>query len=283
MDRIFRKFQLPPYDGTYQEHLLYRREEADKFNIKYRKEWWMANDQDWVLTEDDWVGQLIRRQVFEATIGTTTVGWMLTFSFCRAIIKFNRIGERIDKKQLLYDPYRVLGAGYRYHRAQTWDEAVMRSQRGKNTIEKYVELVLARRANKERLTKDDWLAIAFEYRPNEKMPLIAIKKLFKSRLVRHVAKERCADVLRERGVTYHNIIGHYEDARDLALSQGDISNYIRANDRIAAMKKEFADDGHEVEWTPTTGDEVKLQKVHVRPQLPKPRPKENVSNSADSL
>jgi len=232
MDTIRRYFQKDPYDGSPVDHFVYRKEEADAEGINY-KDWREAEPGDWVITDDNWVGQTIYKRLMK---GKKATAYELTFSFGKQIIR-HKNGVPENTKKLFYEPYRLIGSGYYLITPRPWDEQELRKRRTKFALTLFAHQTITRHGKE--LSTEDLRNIGKIVFPRAPRPELSMMRLFKSPLIRKMAEKRVDEVLEEMGVTMGLVLDMYDEAYKMAKKKGDALNIIRVADRLSELKQKY--------------------------------------------
>ena len=96
---IWRSFKKPPeFAGERREFLIFTKEEADEMGTPYITPWYTATEPgDWVLTDDDYVMELVRKVPF-GSIGS----YEMLFTGAKKIVD----PKYVSSNQLLWEAYR---------------------------------------------------------------------------------------------------------------------------------------------------------------------------------
>lgn len=238
MDSVVRYFRRPPYDGTAIEFFIYTREEADKKGIKYRKNWRKGEAGDWVLTDDDYVLQVVYTHPWKGYERRS-----VQFAVGRKIVVMTKQGQKKTNKKtpFLFAAYRDYpgGADLSAHRVQHPYDSLVRKTKIKMAIELYVQLWIFKGG---RLTEEDKRKIGRIYRPKDLIPELAFGWLFKVPQIHRAAMKRLAEVLTQQNVTYETVIETIKKAKQIAESEGHSTSLLKAAEfELNLLRSAFPD------------------------------------------
>lgn len=296
-DTITRYFRRPPFDGSARHFTVYTKREADELGLEYTPHWRTAEPGDWVLTGDDWVGELV---VVQADLVEKPVhGILVTLSFSFATDKFivaraeseeeaweyirehgpfsKRIlaGVRKRPEELLYMPYRVIGQGYSDVIPRTWIDKLLRTKRGKVAVEMFAQRLVQ---NDFRFTEEDFYEIGMVLRPDDQIPAAKAKIVYRQETTQKKVVARVADLLNERGITMDWILEKTMAAIDVAEEAGNAKVMLEGIDRMERHVKTSDVDrtNHSANWNRVEGE------LPDRPEAPKRLESSNESEEGEA-
>jgi len=226
MDKIVRRFRSGHFTGMPVDFFVYRKDEADAKGIEYKEDWREAQPGDWVLTDDDWVGELIYRK----PLGKDEE---MTFSFAKQV----RRGSKPEVLSLHYEPYRLLGSGYNLMVPVPWDQMELKSHATQLFLTLWARMTIARKGRP--LRPEDINRVVHICWPSNPRPDLKYRHLMKSPLITKMAEKRVDEVLEERGITMDRILDEYEWALKTAKSKEDVLNVMRIVDRFSELKQKY--------------------------------------------
>ena len=251
MDTIRRFFKRPPFDGSPIDFKVFRKEEADEEGIDY-KDWRYAEPGDWIITDDNWVGELLFKTPMKGGAAHN-----LTLSFAVQILPF-RDGVPGTRK-LLYEPYRLAGCGYDRMIPRPWDVRELRRPRTKQLINHWAHITLAKHG--KTLSTVEWERIGRICFPTAPRPDLSAKRLFSSDLIRSVGHQRIDEILEEKGITMGSILDEYAEALRISKEKKDALNIIRVADKYSELVQKYRRVDEHFDETVYVEDDTPLERA----------------------
>ena len=197
--------------GKTREFTIYSKEEADEKGFAYIV-WRHADEGDYALSDDGYIGECLSRKVYTDKKGRTK-----TFIKCAHGVQWVT-----NTGQFLYEPNKVQG-NYSHVKAKSWEEREAKTQRAKNAVTAYVSSVIQG-------DKPDWEKIGKVYRPDQKFPEATVRRLFKKQRIQDMIEKKLTEILVDKGITQEQVLELQLEALELARTKGDISNFLKVTD-----------------------------------------------------
>jgi hypothetical protein len=264
MDTITRFLKRPPYDGSAVNHEVYLRHEADRAGITYSEDYRNAENGDWVVTKDGWVGQLLLREYRETTKPYKGIEVVLTFSFAYdsffipgktpeeayALLAEKGVwGDHVKgatRTELEYLPYKVIGGGYGHRRPMSWVDDILRRTRGKIAMQMVADRMVL---HDFRLTDKDYHDIGMVLDPHDKIPAAKAKLVLRQPKIQDVVIRKTAEILTEKGLDMSFVLQTYKNAIDVAQTVGNAKSMMEGADRIRdILEKGGVDQAEGANW-----------------------------------
>jgi hypothetical protein len=222
MDVITRHFSKPPYTGEPKDFIVYTKEEADREGIRYVENWRTANRGDWILTDDDYVMQVIYVIPFDDRAS-------LIFTVGKRIVNTNpRKGIRNSKakRPLLFEEYRDYpgGADFTEARVMSRNDRRVRETKTKLAIELFVQLWLTRGG---KLHKDDYYKIGKMYAPSDRRPDLKGDWLLKVPEIRREVMKRLAEEITQAKMSFGTVLATTDSAKRVAIEEGQSATLLK--------------------------------------------------------
>lgn len=213
MDLITRRFGGKPKD-----YAIYTKEEAEELGMEYTPDWKKASPGDWALTDDGYIVELHKRKRY---VKPNRVADHFTFTFCRKFVSYKREGGKImGAPTLEYEPFRAMKEGsYTGMIPQSWAEQEEKKTRTKRVVKLYARIFLAQEGE---LSEDDWEALGRVYRPDQKVPVATVRRLFKEERIIDMVAEELKKLLGGKGLTEEAVLDMYESIRKRATKLGQM-------------------------------------------------------------
>jgi len=184
------------------EYTVYDKE--DKY-IPEHVHWQECDEGDYGLSDDGYVSKCIYRNKYKK-------GTLVTFPYGRQWIGRNR--------KLEFKPHWESG-NMNHVSTRSYSEIEATSNRAELAIDAYVAYKVAGE-------KPDMDKIGVLYRPDQKEPQIAAKRLFKLKETKQMIKDKLKEVLTDKGVDEGYVIDVMKDAVIVAKMKEDSGSMIRA-------------------------------------------------------
>lgn len=238
-DTIVRSFRKPEaFAGSSREFLIYTKAEADAEGIEYVSPWYLAKGGDWVLTDDGFVMQCVRRDVMKPSRGNRHGGYKMNFTGGMKMVD----PRFVKNLRLEWKPYRDFpqsDVNYSAHRPQSHLIQWVKRPSVQNALDFYVEMWFRRGG---RLTKEDYKVMGRLAAPADKKPLAKAKWMMKKRYIQEILMKKLAAALTGLDVNYETIVKNAKDAIELAKDTGKPGDMLKGNEfllkLVAAVENE---------------------------------------------
>ena len=190
---------------------IWTQKEADEKGYFYI-EWKHANEGDYALSDDGYVGECLSRKVYTDKKGRTK-----TFIKCAHGVQWVT-----NSGKFMYEPNKEAGT-YSHVKPSRWEEKEARTTRAKNAVNAYVADIIQG-------NKPDWEMIGKIYRPDQKIPEATARRLFKKKRIVDMVEKKLKEILIDKGITQEQVVDLQLEALDIARSKGDISNFLKVTD-----------------------------------------------------
>lgn len=240
MDRIKRRIA-----GKMRTFKIYTQDEADKKGYLYIK-WKHADEGDYALSDDGYVGECLSRKVYTDKKGRTK-----TFVKCAHGVQWVTNNGRF-----MYEPNKEAGT-YSHVKPSRWEDKEARTTRAKNAVNTYVGNIL----NGE---KPDWDLIGRVYRPDQKIPAATARRLFKKQRIVDMVEKKLKEILLNKGINKEHVVDLQLEGLEMARSKGDISNFLKVTDSfmdLLQMKpgKVITTDSVELDFSSKITDQIEKE------------------------
>ena len=192
---------------------IYTQSEADKKGYAYIQ-WRHANEGDYALSDDGYVGECLSRKIYTDKKGRTK-----TFIKCAHGVQWVT-----NTGKFMYEPNKEAGA-YSHVKPSRWEEKEARTTRAKNAVNAYVSDIIQG-------NKPDWEMIGRIYRPDQECPEATVRRLFKKQRIVDMVEKKLKEILIDKGISQEHVIDLQLEAVDIARSKGDVSNMLRVADNF---------------------------------------------------
>ena len=199
MIKIKRKLKINNFES--QDYYIYRESEFDK---KY-KHWSKCEPGDWGLSDDGYIAECLQRNIYGTSIE-------MVFPYGRQWVT--------NTGKLEFEPH-----WYSKNFANVSTRSYNEIEASKDRAELAIDAFLAYKLAGE---KPDLDKIGKIYRPDQKNPSIAIRKLLKTKEVKKVMAEKLKEILIEKEIDEGYVLDVMKDAVDVAKMKEDPANMIRA-------------------------------------------------------
>lgn len=206
MDNIKRRI-----GGKLRSFDIYSKDEADKKGFAYIS-WKYANEGDYALSDDGYVGECLSRKVYTDKKGRTK-----TFIKCAHGVQWvTNMGK------FMYEPNKEAGI-YSHVKPSRWEDKEARTTRAKNAVTAYVTDIV-------KGEKPDWEMIGKIYRPDQKCPEATVRRLFKKQRIVDMVEKKLKEILIDKGISQELALDLQIEAIDMARKKGDISNLLKVSE-----------------------------------------------------
>jgi hypothetical protein len=232
-DILYRSFRKPaPFAGFKLPYEIYTQDEADEKAIDYLSPWYLCNSGDWVLTDDGFVMQCVRRTKMPPSKGCSRGGFKIVFT--GAVTMFDV--KYADRAKLLWLPRRELSSegyvDYNSHRVETYMQRFMRGAAYSRAVDLYINLWLAKRG---KLTKKDLENVGRMANPYDRKPHLRTKWMLKRKVIQEDVMRRLAEVLQGMDVSYKEVVDTVRDAIKVAKEEGSAAQMLHGADFMFKM------------------------------------------------
>jgi len=208
MDRISRRV-----GGRIRKFNIYSKDEADKKGYLYI-EWKHADEGDYALSDDGYVGECLSRKIYTDKKGRTK-----TFIKCAHGVQWVT-----NTGKFMYEPNKEAGT-YSHVKPSRWEDKEARTTRAKNAVNAYVADIIQNK-------KPDWKRIGEIYRPDQKIPEATARRLFKTKRITEMVDKKLSELLIDKGITKDHVLELQMEALEMSRSKGDITNFIKVTDNF---------------------------------------------------
>ena len=237
-DSVWRSFRKPPeFAGLRREFLIFTKEEADELGMPYTSPWYTAESGDWVLTDDDYVMEMVRKVPFG-----DTGSYEIHFTGAKKIVdpKF------VKSNQLLWEAYRDYpqrNVQYAVHTPRSKIEIFIRTKHCKRAFDLYVNLWLMRQS---KLTHKDLVEFGRMAAPGDDRPYLRAKWLLKKVIVQKILMKKLSESLTGKDITFDNVVDTVQDAIKIAKDGKQPKQMLDGADFLYKMLQTASDDegGH---------------------------------------
>ena len=240
MDTIKRRI-----GGKLRSFDIYTKDEADGKGFAYIS-WKHANEGDYALSDDGYVGECLSRKVYTDKKGRTK-----TFIKCAHGVQWvTNMGK------FMYEPNKEAGT-YSHVKPSRWEDKEARTTRAKNAVNAYVTDVITGQ-------KPDWERIGKIYRPDQKCPEATVRRLFKKQRIVDMVEKKLKEILVDKGISQELALDLQIEAIDMARKKGDISNLLKVSETfmdLLGMKpgKVVTTDTMEIDMSNTIIDAIEKE------------------------
>lgn len=237
-DKIVRNLRTPPWNEGPSEHLVYTKAEADEACLAYRKDWWNGVREDWVLTDDGYVMQVIR----VTSVDSKNTGRAVGQKTCIMSLMGGRtmaqvVGEEIVSGKLLYEPYRAVGHNYSKDiPSRPWHVDVARKRRTIQALRMYVRFMLGSLDWKVR--GNAFQEVAKIYDPWGRLPGASLNRFLKTESGKEMVKRSLAELLESENITPELAMKALRKAVTIAEEGGSYKGLLEASDRIFKLVRD---------------------------------------------
>ena len=186
------------------DFVVLTKEEATDQSIDY-KHWQVCQPDEWGISDDGYISQCIYRKTYKK-------GVEMTFPFGRQWIGKNRF--------LDFKPH-WKSRNFNTVSTKSYGELEVNTKRADLAIDAY----LAYKVSGE---SPDLALIGKLYRPDQKYPEIAAKRLLKLKETKRMIKEKLKEILIERNIDEGYVLDTIKDAIEVSKIKEDPANMIRA-------------------------------------------------------
>ena len=202
MIKILKKLKINNYEPINFE--VYTDIEADELGILY-KYWQECNPGDYGISDDNYVSKCIARNNY----ATNTE---MVYPFGRQWLGKHR--------RLEFEPH-YASNNFSTVSTKPYSEIEAKTGRAKLAVDAYLTYKMAG-------LKPDLEKLGRMYRPDQKNPAIAIKKLLKSKEAKKMIEEKLKEILTEKGIDEGFVLDTMKNAIEVAMVKESSADMIRA-------------------------------------------------------
>jgi hypothetical protein len=196
--------KLKKNDFQPMDYPVYKKEEADEQGLTY-KAWNACKEGEYGLSDDNYVSECIYRKEYKGKVEYTYPygrQWMSAWS------------------KLEFEPH---------YRSNNFSTVSTKSYNDLEVTKKGASIAMdAYIAYKVAGLQPDWAQIGTLYRPDQDNPVIAAKRLFKTKQVKKMIQDKLKDILIDRKIDEGFVLDVIKDAIEVAKIKEDPGNMIRA-------------------------------------------------------
>tara|TARA_R100001082_G_C4363356_1_gene160513 strand:+ start:2358 stop:3107 length:750 start_codon:yes stop_codon:yes gene_type:complete len=188
---------------------IYDKSESKDNRIDY-KYWKDCDADDYGISDDGYIGKCLSRKDYKSSTLVT---------MCYGVNWVNKSSKIFFLKNY--------GMGiYCMTNPKHWVEAELNKKRFKDTISAYVAQLTSS-------GKVDWNVLGNIYRPDQEIPAMTVKKLFKEEKVKSMVKDELKKVLTDKGINEDFVLDTILDAIEIAKVKQDPSNMLKASSELS--------------------------------------------------
>jgi hypothetical protein len=209
MIKITRRLKANNFEST--DYEVYTKEEFQKIGKKY-KHWNRCNEGDWGISDDGYVAECLQRNIYGTSIE-------MVFPYGRQWV--SKTGK------LEFEPH-YYSKNYSNVSTKTYAELESTRDRADLAIDAFLAYKMAGE-------KPDMEKIGRIYRPDQKNPGLAVKKLLKTKEVKKIMADKLKEILVEKEIDEGYVLDVMKDAVDVAKVKEDAANMIRAAKELSVF------------------------------------------------
>jgi len=202
MIKIVRRLKANNFEEA--EFYIYPLDEFKGKNKTY-KHWSKCNAGDWGISDDNYVAKCLQRNIYSTNIE-------MVFPYGRQFV--TKTGK------LEFEPH-YYSKNYSNVTTKGYDELEANKSRSDLAIDAYLTYKMAGK-------RPDLEQIGKIYRPDQKNPAVAAKRLLKLKETKKIMSEKLKEVLIDRDIDEGYVLDIIKDAVDVAKTKEDPANMIRA-------------------------------------------------------
>jgi len=196
--------KLKKNDFQPMDYPVYKKEEADEQGLRY-KAWNACKEGEYGLSDDNYVSECIYRKEYKGKVEYTYPygrQWMSVWS------------------KLEFEPH---------YRSNNFSTVSTKSYNDLEVTKKGASIAMdAYVAYKVAGLPPDWAQIGTLYRPDQDNPVIAAKRLFKTKQVKKMIQDKLKEILIDKNIDEGFVLDVIKDAIEVAKIKEDPGNMIRA-------------------------------------------------------
>lgn len=193
------------------EYTVYTQKEADSAGIQY-KDWRICNPGEYGLSDDKYVSECLYRKEYRYNTE-------MTYPFGRQWLGKDR--------SLEFEPH-WRSRNFNTVSTKPLGDIEARSKRAKLAVDAFLTYKMAGE-------QPNWDTIGNLYRPEQKNPAVAAKRLFKLKQVKKMVEEKLKDILLEKDIDEGFVLDVIKDAIEVAKVKEDSGNMIRAAKELSVF------------------------------------------------
>jgi len=209
MIKITRRLKVNNFEST--DYEVYTKEEFQKIGKKY-KHWNRCNEGDWGISDDGYVAECLQRNIYGTSIE-------MVFPYGRQWAK--------KTAKLEFEPHYY---SKNYSNVSTKSYAELESTR--NRADLAIDAFLAYKMAGETPDMDK---IGRIYRPDQKNPEVAVRKLLRTKEVKKIMADKLKEILVDKQIDEGYVLDVMKDAIDTAKVKEDPANMIRAAKELSVF------------------------------------------------
>jgi hypothetical protein len=209
MIKITRRLKVNNFEST--DYEVYTKEEFQKIGKKY-KHWNKCNPGDWGISDDGYVAECLQRNIYGTSIE-------MVFPYGRQWAK--------KTAKLEFEPHYY---SKNYSNVSTKSYAEIEST--KNRADLAIDAFLAYKMAGETPDMDK---IGRIYRPDQKNPEVAVRKLLRTKEVKKIMADKLKEILVDKQIDEGYVLDVMKDAIDTAKVKEDPANMIRAAKELSVF------------------------------------------------
>ena len=209
MIKITRRLKANNFEST--DYEVFPKEEFKKLGKKY-KHWNKCNPGDWGVSDDGYVAECLQRNIYGTSIE-------MVFPYGRQWV--SKTGK------LEFEPH-YYSKNYSNVSTKTYAELESTRDRADLAIDAFLAYKMAGQT-------PDMEKIGRIYRPDQKNPGLAVKKLLKTKEVKKIMADKLKEILVEKEIDEGYVLDVMKDAVDVAKVKEDAANMIRAAKELSVF------------------------------------------------
>ena len=202
MIKITRRLKANNFELT--DYYVYPEREFKELGKKY-KHWSKCSPKDWGISDDGYVSECLERNFYAQSTE-------MVFPFGRQWVT--------NTAKLEFEPH-YYSKNYSNVSTKSYNELEAKKGRTDLAIDAYLSYKMAG-------ISPDLEKIGRIYRPDQKNPVIAAKKLLKTKEVKKVMADKLKEILIDKEIDEGYVLDVMKDAVDVAKMKEDPANMIRA-------------------------------------------------------
>jgi hypothetical protein len=209
MIKITRRLKANNFESV--DYEVYTKEEFQKIGKMY-KHWNECNPGDWGISDDGYVAECLQRNIYGTNVE-------MVFPYGRQWAK--------KTAKLEFEPH---------YRSKNYSNVSTKSyaelEAGRDRAELAIDAFLAYKMAGE---TPDMQKIGRIYRPDQKKPEIAVRKLLKTKEVKKIMADKLKEILVDKEIDEGYVLDVMKDAIDTAKVKEDPANMIRAAKELSVF------------------------------------------------
>jgi hypothetical protein len=209
MIKITRRLKINNFESA--DYEVYPVKEFEKTGKKYKK-WNKCNPGDWGISDDGYVAECIQRNIYGTSIE-------MVFPYGRQWAK--------KTAKLEFEPH-YYSKNYSSVSTRSYSDIEANKSRADLAIDAFL-------AYKVSGIKPDLDKIGTIYRPDQKNPAVAVRKLLKTKEVKKIMADKLKEILVDKEIDEGYVLDVMKDAVDVAKVKEDPANMIRAAKELSVF------------------------------------------------